>query len=174
MNLILVAESTYGAHSNKDAVHNLALTFNISVERVCGEYLISTDLSRNKTFRKIVEIYNSAESLIMLGYDYDMQGQAMCQCVENNLVRQGILGFLRTPFFGDEYVTSLEPLDISDYLKFMYENRLFMNSAGNNTRASIREVFSYEALLNTKEFELENPQGNSTFTYITKKLLKER
>ncbi|MDA3053300.1 hypothetical protein OFO01_06950 [Campylobacter sp. JMF_01 NE2] len=168
MKLILLSESTYNAHLPQAEVYSFAMNFVINVAYKNGEYYISNNFDDNSTFIEILNLAKSDDCIIFIGFDYDLQGQAMAQAVENNLIRHGIKSFTRTPFFADNYVVTAEAFDISEYLKYLYFNRIFMNKTG----SSLRKVLSLEALNNAKfqEFELDNEFGNSTITYICKSL----
>ena len=168
MNLILLSESTYNAHLPNENISSFAMNFVVNVDCVGGEYVVSNNFDSNEVFKEVVSLAKSDECLIFIGFDYDLQGQAMAQAVENNLLRHGITAFTRTPFFADNYIVTAEPFDISEYLKYLYFNRIFMNK----TKSSLRKVFCLEALQNSKfqEFELDNEFGNSTITYICKNL----
>ena len=171
MNVILIAESVINAHLPQADVKSFAMNFVINVDFVDNEYVITNNLDSNKTFQNILNLVKSEESVIFLGFDYDLQGQAMAQAIENNLLRHGIKEFTRTPFFADNYIVTAEEFDIREYLKYLYFNRKFMNQ----TKSSLRKVLCLEALENTKfqEFELDNEFGNSTITYICKSLEKQ-
>lgn len=173
MSIILVSESIYGGHIKEETIKSFSMSYVVNVAKKDGKYIPANDLSNNQTFQEIVKAYNSdKESIIFIGFDYDLMGQAMADTLEHNLSKYGITSFARTPYFDDEYITIAEPMDLQTYYEYLYLNQQFFKE---HKRQSLKKVLCLEALNNyrEKEFALDNENGNSTITYITKTLLKE-
>lgn len=172
MSVILVSESIYRGHIKEDAIRSFAMSFLVNLAKEGDEYIVTNDLSNNDTFLEIVKAYReNKDSIVFIGFDYDLMGQAMADTLEKNLIKHGIKAFARTPYFDDGYITIAEPINLQKYYEYLYLNQQFMKQH----KQSLKKVLCLEALNNYQEshFRLDNENGNSTITYITKTLLRE-
>ncbi len=188
MKTFLIAESNIGYHSQveDDSCEVVSFVFIPNIKKEKDTFKAHTTINNQKILDVVDYCLSEKDSIILIGYDLDENGELMAQAMREYLITRGISNenILRTPLTEDGYVVSVDFLDIQDYMKFRYYQNLFLKrlSLKKLSKLSVLDFLSIKYLFEkaNKKIELEkienkiiNLNKTSTMTFVVNNLIKD-
>ena len=192
---ILISESLIGTHSNhnlKECVQSFCINIPINVKQSSDQkdsYINNTSLKDNDVFIDVMNCYkennsNGVKVYFIIGFDADIQGEYMANVFKDELLEAGIdeKMICRMPFADGGYVALQDFKSVQAYIDYKGLEADFLNfvkryntkNEANLPLMNFRKILAIKELSQNadEDFNVENNDGNSTFTFIVNTLSK--
>ena len=188
---ILITESPRAVLESEPSGYDAFYVYDMTFIPVVANGELRCNLKENDVFKSILTDYENlkkegCETDILIGFDMDDAGELMSHAMLACLLEHDIPyeNIIRMPFCENGFVVFSDFVDISDYIKYRDIQNSFMEKLRKEgvSPLGIRKAYALDFMEKFKrnkgaDIKVEkaksiNPQGTSTYTYVTRYLLK--